>query len=182
MTTPREAMQAAVEALIDLLALPVAKEELRYLRKGIGTATENAAWLRAESAISLLRSAMGEEQAQAIYEQRLRAVLDVVQRYLPTDGISKFAALQEIIGLVDPWPVAASPSAAAQADAKDAAFTDGDVFTLIGHAEYLRRVEGQTDMPAWFFGLAERIATCIGDEALRQRTAELAAMQSEGGS
>ena len=36
----------------DLLALPVAKKELGYLDKGIGTKTENAAWLRARAAAS----------------------------------------------------------------------------------------------------------------------------------
>jgi hypothetical protein len=41
---------------------------------------------------------------QPIYEQRLRQVLDVVQRYLPPDGIGLHDAMSEIIGLVDPWP------------------------------------------------------------------------------
>lgn len=36
----------------DLLALPVAKKELGYLDKSIGTKTENAAWLRARAAVS----------------------------------------------------------------------------------------------------------------------------------
>lgn len=35
------------KVLADLLALPVAEKELAYLRKGIGTETPNAAWLRA---------------------------------------------------------------------------------------------------------------------------------------
>lgn len=38
-------------------------------------------------------------------EQRLRAVLEVVERYLPPDGIPADAAMSEIIGLVDPWPL-----------------------------------------------------------------------------
>lgn len=41
-------------AIRDLLALPVAVKELRYLDKGIGTRTENAAWLRAHEAVSEL--------------------------------------------------------------------------------------------------------------------------------
>jgi hypothetical protein len=41
---------------------------------------------------------------QPIYEQRLRQVLDVVQRYLPPDGIGLHDAMSEINGLVDPWP------------------------------------------------------------------------------
>lgn len=45
-----------------------------------------------------------ESTAMNIYEQRLRAVLDVAQRYLPPDGIDASTALGEIIGLVDPWP------------------------------------------------------------------------------
>lgn len=51
--------------------------------------------------------------------------------------------------------------------------TDGDVFTLIGHAENLRAM-GQSDMPAWFMGLAERIAETIGDKALADRARSLA--------
>lgn len=38
------------EALRDLLALPEAASQLRYLDKGIGTATEQAAWLQARAA------------------------------------------------------------------------------------------------------------------------------------
>lgn len=45
----------------------------------------------------------------SVYEQRLRAVLDVVNRYLPPDGIAVDLAMSEIIGLVDPWPGGASP-------------------------------------------------------------------------
>jgi hypothetical protein len=44
----------------------------------------------------------------AIYEQRLRAVLTALQRYLPPDGVSAHDTLSEIIGLVDPWPAAES--------------------------------------------------------------------------
>ena len=35
--------------------------------------------------------------------------------------------------------------------------TRDDAMTLIGHAEYLRRVHGETDMPRFFDGLAHRI-------------------------
>lgn len=38
------------------------------------------------------------------YEQPLRCVLNVVQRYLPPGGLSKEEALSEIIAIVDPWP------------------------------------------------------------------------------
>lgn len=40
----------------------------------------------------------------SVYEQRLRAVLDVVLRYLPPNGLNAHEALSEIIKLVDPWP------------------------------------------------------------------------------
>lgn len=36
---------------------------------------------------------------------RLRRILDVVRKYLPPDGITKDAALGEIIGLLDPWAI-----------------------------------------------------------------------------
>jgi hypothetical protein len=42
------------------------------------------------------------------YEARLRAVLDVVRRYLPPDGIHASAAMSEITSLVDPWPEGAA--------------------------------------------------------------------------
>jgi hypothetical protein len=37
-------------------------------------------------------------------ERRLRAVLAVVQAYLPPDGLDHEEAMSRIIGLVDPWP------------------------------------------------------------------------------
>jgi hypothetical protein len=49
----RDCEQAADEleelrsTLAAVLALPAAEKELAYLRRGIGTATPNAAWLRA---------------------------------------------------------------------------------------------------------------------------------------
>lgn len=52
--------------------------------------------------------------------------------------------------------------------------TDSDVFTLIGHADYLRGM-GQEDMPKWCMDLAVRIAHAIGDSALADRTRALAA-------
>jgi hypothetical protein len=55
------------------------------------------------------------------------------------------------------------------ADADSNSLTENDVFTLIGHAEYLRLVRGQTDMPAYFFDLAARIARTIGDPELSRR-------------
>jgi hypothetical protein len=36
--------------------------------------------------------------------QRLEAIVDVVRRYLPPDGISREEAMSQIIGLVDPLP------------------------------------------------------------------------------
>ncbi len=62
-------------------------------------------------------------------------------------------------------------------------FTDSDVYTLIGHAEYLKGI-GQTDMPVWMYGMAERVATAIADPGLADRCRQLAAptQQQEGGS
>jgi hypothetical protein len=39
-----------------------------------------------------------------VFEQRLRAVLDVVNSYLPPHGVSAETAMTQIIDLVDPWP------------------------------------------------------------------------------
>lgn len=47
---------------------------------------------------------------RAVFEQRLRFVLDVVNRYLAPDGISIKKAMSEIIGLVDPWPSSDFPA------------------------------------------------------------------------
>ncbi|MFY1939495.1 hypothetical protein ACOTCW_29260 [Achromobacter xylosoxidans] len=44
-----------LQALQKLLDLQVAKEELKYLDKGIGTKTPNAAWLEARSAVAKAR-------------------------------------------------------------------------------------------------------------------------------
>ena len=48
----REAAQGLRVALAEALDSDAAKTELSYLRKGIGTATKNAVWLRAEAAIA----------------------------------------------------------------------------------------------------------------------------------
>ena len=61
----------------------------------------------------------------SIYEQRLRAVLDVVNRYLPPDGIAVDLAMSEIIALVDPWPVAGTLRGMAATDTPPA-----DAFTV----------------------------------------------------
>mgnify|MGYP003579002725 CR=1 FL=1 len=45
-----------VEALGALLSLPVARDELRFLDRGIGTATPNAAWLKARAALAAVQS------------------------------------------------------------------------------------------------------------------------------
>jgi hypothetical protein len=60
---------------------------------------------------------------EQIYKQRLEAVLDVVRRYLPPDGVSAHDAMGKIIELVDPWPEPQSSPDAEQAsrDAQDAA-------------------------------------------------------------
>ena len=55
--TPPATVAALVEALDAVLALPVGQEQLRYLDGGIGTATCNAAWLRARAALALYREA-----------------------------------------------------------------------------------------------------------------------------
>ncbi|CUJ42077.1 hypothetical protein U2261_10510 [Achromobacter xylosoxidans] len=44
-----------LQALQKLLDLQVAKKELEYLDKGIGTKTPNAAWLEARSAVAKAR-------------------------------------------------------------------------------------------------------------------------------
>lgn len=55
--TPPATVAALVEALEAVLALPVGQEQLRHLDGGIGTATPNAAWLRARAALALYREA-----------------------------------------------------------------------------------------------------------------------------
>ena len=43
---------------------------------------------------------------KATAEHALRRILHIVQRYLPPDGIAIDKAMNEIIAVVDPWPVA----------------------------------------------------------------------------
>jgi len=57
--------------------------------------------------------------------------------------------------------------------------TEDDVFTLLGHAAVLHG-DGQRDMPAYFFGLAERIALALGDAAMAQRVHDVAS-KTQGG-
>jgi hypothetical protein len=52
------------------------------------------------------------------------------------------------------------------------ALTESDVYTLIGHAEFLR-LQGKEDMPRFFLDLAERIARVRGDNAGADRCAAL---------
>ncbi len=51
---------------------------------------------------------------------------------------------------------------------------DNDVYTLIGHAEFLA-MAGKRDMPQYFYQLAERIAHQIGRPELADRCKQLAA-------
>jgi hypothetical protein len=44
--------------------------------------------------------------------------------------------------------------------------TMDDVYLLIGHAEYMRRVEGKTELPAALDELAGRLARIVGDDEL----------------
>jgi hypothetical protein len=52
------------------------------------------------------------------------------------------------------------------------ALTESDVYTLIGHAEFLR-LQGKEDMPRFFLDLAERIARVRGHNAGADRCAAL---------
>lgn len=52
--------------------------------------------------------------------------------------------------------------------------TEDDVFTLMGHAAVLR-MDGQREMPNFFYDLAARIAIARGDEAAARRVREVAA-------
>ena len=46
-------------------------------------------------------------------EQVLEDILQIVRQYLPPDGIGIHPAMSEIIGCVDPWPLASPPPPAA---------------------------------------------------------------------
>lgn len=46
-------------------------------------------------------------------------------------------------------------------EVREAAFTRNDAMTLIGHAEYLRRVHCEQDMPRFFDGLARRLLAAL---------------------
>ncbi len=50
--------------------------------------------------------------------------------------------------------------------------TEDDVYTLIGHAVFLRG-NGQEDMPKYFEGLAYRIAISLGDTELAKKASEV---------
>jgi len=58
--------------------------------------------------------------------------------------------------------------------------TDNDVYTLMGHAAYLRGL-GQTDMPRYFFDLAVRIAEQRGDRALAEQVKAVGVREMNAG-
>lgn len=70
-----------------------------------------------------------------------------------------------VLGLEDEFSLDAPAS-------EPKALTDGDVYTLIGHAHVLRG-DGEEDMPKWFMELALRMAIIIGDNALADRVRAL---------
>lgn len=102
-----------------------------------------------------------------MYEQRLRQVLDVVQRYLPPYGIALHDAMGEIIGLVDPWPVAAPqsrPGEAATAHVWSLVFDyPGENATTVGVAdrddliEKLREDVSDAGEPNMIEGIADQL-------------------------
>lgn len=55
--------------------------------------------------------------------------------------------------------------------ARSDGLTEADVLTLIGDAE-IRRRRGESDLPAYMLGLAERIAIAIGDRTLAEKAGE----------
>lgn len=72
---------------------------------------------------------------KATAEHALRRILHIVQRYLPPDGMSIDKAMNEIIAVVDPWPVAEGdagmypqlPSATMFATVLDDVFAIGNI-------------------------------------------------------
>jgi hypothetical protein len=104
MTDHKQAMQQALSALHNAAGM------LRA-HTGPDDALGVACIEDARAAITALRAALSsipDVQVDSIYEQRLRSVLDVVMRWLTPDGIDSGAAMGEIIGLVDPWPLSAA--------------------------------------------------------------------------
>ncbi len=68
----------------------------------------------------------------------LRSVLDIVQRYLPPDGITEHDAMTEIIGLVDPWPLGVSWEILPEPPAPQAVVTDDQCRQYKAFAQSLR--------------------------------------------
>lgn len=61
----------------------------------------------AQALVEKGRAGMEKDAMRA--EQALRKVLDVVRRFLPPDGPSIGDAMNEIIEIVDPWPLESKP-------------------------------------------------------------------------
>lgn len=94
------------------------------LSGGTGPDTQESEWLRpafeAGQEIAQLRAEIYKLRKReclhqiaepaplnkATAEHALRRILHIVQRYLPPDGTSIDKAMNEIIAVVDPWPVA----------------------------------------------------------------------------
>ena len=58
-------------------------------------------------------------------------------------------------------PEEESAPSPARDEVREAVLTRDDAMTLIGHAEYLRRVRGEKDMPRFFDGLARRLLAAL---------------------
>jgi hypothetical protein len=72
------------------------------------------------------------QKKQTNDSQTLEAILSVVCRYLPPDGISREQAMSEIIGLVDPGPspLPVQPEAEAMHAAWSAGYVEGEKAAL----------------------------------------------------
>ena len=87
------------------------------------------------------------------------------------DHLSKWAA--KFCKRAQPAPIAAQPNTP---DKQNADEWQSAVFTLMGHAAGLY-AEGKHDMPAWCYGLAEKIARAHLDDAHGDRVQQVAAQQ-----
>lgn len=168
-----QAAKAALRTAIEQLALQAAKAQ-RYkalheqLRDGVRPFHEQATAAGFDGIADAIEGAAA-----------LRSALNGLMTYfgMDEDEWSKpvFDAARDALGAA---PLCLRAALASQ-PLVPAGLTDDDVHTLIGHGAFLSG-QGQHDMPAYFMGLAERIAQAIGNRALAERCKQLAASPAVG--
>ena len=84
---------------------------------------------------------------------------DCAGEHEPCGCHETLAVIEASLALLSALRATASPAPGSEGVRE--AVSENDVYTLIGHAEYLRKVRGEEDMPKFFDGLARRLLAAL---------------------